>query len=323
MQKKSTRPYKRSQTSRLARKKNKQGFSSNKFLFWQKGSATLFLLLGIIVIGAFFLVGGFSGFNLSETKDNEQEGELITEPEGPFRNSLQLQTLKFKQCQSLINVDLLLDRSGSMDALTASKVTKIKRLQEAVLSLTNKLSDNSIVGIQSFSGPYTTTATDNHISDDVPISYYKDVKGIIKPKVNALLALGATPTHDALAFSYEKLKEALPKFPDRKFNFIFVTDGAPCPGATGGPNCPAGPDQDPRKYTPNPADEIKKLGINVYTLAIYTPQQTKDPKLKELLLSIASKPENYYEASTGDEVGSLLKTIAEKICTGDAPSPTP
>lgn len=250
------------------------------------------------------LAGGIFPKIIEPSPDAE---EVIPDPSSLTpggKDSLQLKTFKFKKCSGQVTVDLLLDRSGSMGDLTPSMQTKINRLKEAVLALTNKLSDSSIIGIQSFNSL--------SITDDVPISYYKDVKGVIPQKVNALTAGGSTPTHDALAFSLGKLKEALPRFSDRKFNFVLVSDGAPCPGV----GCPGndGQNQDPRLFTPNPADEIKKLGVIVYTLGIFDSAQTGNPALAELLKSIASKPENYYEAQTGDQTSKLLEAISTKIC---------
>jgi len=216
--------------------------------------------------------------------------------------SLQLKTFGFKtpsptpqNCAETITVDFLLDRTGSMNSLTPTGKRKIERLKEAVLELTSKLDDTSIVGIQSFST--------GNITNDVPISYYKDVKNLIPTKVNVLNAGGTTPTHDALVYSYGILQNALPRFKDRKFNFILISDGQPVPDS-----------QDPRLFNPNPADQIKALGVNVFTLAVYDSSQTNDPKLRDLLKSIASKPENYYEAQNADDIARLLTQISAKLC---------
>ncbi len=182
-----------------------------------------------------------------------------------------------------------------MRNLTPSGKTKIERLKEAVLELTGKLDDTSVVGIQSFSSV--------SITNDIDISYYKDVKTLIVSKVNSYSATGQTPTHDALVSSYNVLKNAITRFPNRKFNFILISDGEPVPDS-----------QDPRLFNPNPADQIKALGVNVFTLAVYDSSQANDPKLRDLLKSIASKPENYYEAQSADQIASLLQQISTKLC---------
>lgn len=309
------------------RTKAKKNQKKKVTLFWpfgnnqgrQRGGIAQMVLLIIVLAGAFYMVGGFFPSNFLSQTQTPVNGVPAEITPGYAEESLQLGTIPFvtlpiQKCTNMMTVDLLLDRSGSMENPTVSRVPKIRRLQEAVFILTNQLGDDSIIGIQSFSGPFTLKDTNNNIWDDVPISFYKDVKGIIAQKINSLLPMGATPTHDALAFSYQKLQEAKTKFPDRNFNFIFITDGIPCPGATPQRNCPAGPDQDPRKYTPNPADQIKALGVNIYTLAIYTPNESKNPALRELLTSVATGPEYYFEANTGDDIATLLAQISNKIC---------
>jgi hypothetical protein len=276
---------------------------------------------GMMFTGAFIALAIGMGVLLSRgvtprsvLSDPGETGDLevVEETPGANENRLQLKTIKFRECASTVTIDLLLDRSGSMAWLTPSGVRKIDRLKEAVLALTQNSKDQSIIGFQSFDS--------SSITDDVPISYYKDVKALIPIKVAALRPGDATPTHDALEFSYQRLKEAIPKFPkERQFNFIFVSDGAPCPGI--GCNQP-GADQDPRKYTPNPADEIKALGVNVYSLGIFTAGDPQTFLLEDLLKSIASKPENYYAANSGDDVKKLLTQISNRICEQE-PTPTP
>ncbi len=259
-----------------------------------KGEIEIILLI-IIVLASIFFVGGISFKPSLVNPDTANVYVPIPAIPSDSYNTLQLKTLNFKGCSGTITVDFLLDRTGSMSSLTPSGKTKIQRLKEAVLDLTSKLTDDSVVGIQSFSSL--------GITNDVPISYYKDVKNIIPNKVNELSANGSTPTHDALAFSYERLQEAIPQFKDRQFNFILISDGAPVPST-----------QDPRLFNPNPADQIKNLGVNIITLAVYDRSQAKDPKLRDLLKSIASKPENYYEAENADELKRLLESISSKLC---------
>ncbi len=273
----------------MAKQKRRLSFLKNS-----RGGIGIIVLLLIIFLGSMALIDGIFPKLNRITSPLEKGIPDMSSFLPNSKNSLQLKTLKF-QCPEQITVDLLLDRSGSMGDKTPTKQTKISRLKEAVNTLTTKLSDMSIIGIQSFRS--------GSITNDVPISYYKDVKGIIPSKVKALSASGQTPTHDALAFSRDRLREAIPRFPGRQFNFILVSDGQPVPDS-----------QDPRRFNPNPADEIKNLGVNVYTLGIFTSGQASDPKLAELLKSVASKPENYFEAQTGDQTSRLLEVISARIC---------
>lgn len=284
------------------------------------GPGTMFTL-GFIALAIGFGIlfsRGVTPKSMLSDVDPTEEYEIIPITPDPSQKGLQLKTIKFKACSSAVTIDLLLDRSGSMAFSTPEGVTKMSRLQAAVNSLVEKANDNSIIGIQSFNSDGPANVLVNNITSDVEISFYKDVKAIIPAKVASLTPVGATPTHDALMFSYEKLKTAVadPRFKDRDFNFVLVTDGAPCPGfGCGTP----GKDQDPRKYDPNPADLIKSLGVNIYTVGIYSPQDGDPTQLVRLLRdNIASKPENYFASAGGDDVGVLLKQISNRICSQEA-----
>lgn len=279
-----------------------------------RGFSTLTILILIVIIGSVFLVGGVIPKELGPLPKDRTEVVLDTSSSGSAKQkeSLQLQTLKFKECASTATVDLLLDRSGSMEYKTPSNAQKIDRLKEAVMALTGKFTDDSIIGVQSFSSSGTTPPLTNNFRNDVPVSYFRDVKSTFADHINALQPNGGTPTHDALQFSYDILKEALPKYPDRKFNFIFVSDGAPCPGV--GCQGTPGQNQDPRLYTPNPAQEIKDLGVNVYSLAIYDSDKANQQDFENLMKDVASKPENYFAANSADDTTRLLTSIVEKIC---------
>lgn len=313
MKKKSARPSKKELTKTKARKK--------AFLFWQRGGIAQTALLVIVLVGAFYMVGGFFPSNFLDQTQTPFDGVHDNVATGSAEESLQLGTIPFKKCSEIVTMDLLLDLSDSMNSRTSSGATKLTKLKEAVLTLTNKLSDESIIGIQTFRSAGTSGNLTSVLNNPVPISYYKDVRENLARTVTGLSADGATPTYAALSYSLEQLKEGQAKYPDREFNFILISDGAPCPGF----GCQSlGQNQDPRVYSPNPADEIKALGVNVYTVGIYAGNpfglgggEETDSELRELLVDIASSPENYYESKSGDDVASLLSQISNKICEGE------
>lgn len=264
-----------------------------------RGQIALLLLIGIVIFGAFLIVSGGPAFQFAP-QGTTPAGEPVEEAPGEQRDNLQLKTLKFKSCSSQLNIDLLLDRSGSMRNITGSGIPKIRALKEAVKALVAGLDDESLIGLQSFDS--------GSITDDVPISPYKNVKSQIPGAIDALQPGNETPTKNALEFSYGKLQEAKTKYPNKKISFIFVTDGIPVPAS-----------QDPRLFNPNPADEIKNLNIPIYTIGIHSPSDGSGNNFTELLRSIATVPGNYYEAPTGDEIARLLSQIKEKICAGGNP----
>lgn len=296
--------------------------------FFSYGLPT-FLILGVVFLGALTITGGLIPSERKPPPTNYKIGELDIPPGSSSQFNLQLNTLKFKNvtppvlpittpipdvtqtppvptptppCEQTITLDFLLDISKSMSWLTPSNWPKIERLKQAVLAITQDLSDNSIIGIQVFN----STQLNQPILDDIiPISYYRDVKGLIPARVNALSAAGGTPTYAALAFSYSKLTAASLSFPGRKFNFILISDGRPDP-----------PSQDPRNFTPNPANQIKSLANieKVYTVGVYDAAQAGNSALSDLLKSIASSPANYFQAQSADDIQALLSAIKTDIC---------
>lgn len=255
-----------------------------------KGDAMITVILAIVVIAGVFLAGGALPRQSRDTQDLSSEAvidedSLASSTNG---NQLQLKTLKFKKCSSVAAVTMMLDRSGSMSG------KKIQTLKEATLSFTSNFADESVIGIQSFN-----TAD---IREDVPVSYYKNVKDLIIQKVNALEPGSTTPTYGALQFSRDILTDAIPKFPGKSFNYIFLSDGLPVPPET----------QDPRDYTPNPADEIKAMGVTIFTIGIFGAADSGPGG--ELLKSIASDPSYYFSTPTGDDLSRIYEAIGTKIC---------
>lgn len=273
--------------------------------FFSYGLPT-FIILGVVFLGALAITGGLIPSKRKPPPSNYQIGELDIPPGSSSQFNLQLNTLKFKNitppCENTLTLDFLLDITGSMNSLTPSGRTKLSRLKEAVLAITQNLTDDSVIGIQAFNSNIISQPAK---MDIIPISHYGSVKGLIPSRVNALIAGGQTPTYYALVFSYNKLAGALPIFPGRKFNFILISDGEPVPLS-----------QDPRKFTPNPANQIRSLvGIeNVYTVGVYDTAQAGNPALSDLLKSIASSPSKYYEAESADQIQALLSAIKTDIC---------
>jgi len=279
---------KKKSTKRITRRQQNKFLHSVRLF---RGDAMVTLLLAIVVISAVFFVGGALPQQSPDTQDRSNEAVIDEDSlsSSTNGNQLQLKTLKFKKCSSIAAVSMMLDRSGSM-----GDDGKIGKLKSATLSFASNFADDSVIGIQSFDS--------NDIREDVPISYYKDVKDLVVTKVNALTPGDKTPTYRALQFSRDILIPAIPKFSDRTFNFIFLSDGLPVPPQT----------EDPRGYSPNPADEIKALGVTVYTIGIFGPADTVAGA--ELLKSIASSPDNYFATPTGDDLSSIYDAIGTKIC---------
>lgn len=269
----------------------------------RKGGIYLLIVLVALVFG-FLLVGGIvPSFKLTPS-DNSSEYEIITPGPQGGQNSLQLDPIKFKKCSSTFAVDFLLDRSNSMNELVSGN-SKIQKLKEAVLAFANKMSDDSIIGMQDFSSP--TGEQDLRLLPEykelVPISYFRDVKQSIPSLVNSLQADGNTYTRDAFVFAKFKLDAAIPNFPSKyKFDLIFISDGVP--------HTPNG-DFDPAQIPTDVAAQIKNEGITIFTIAY----NLNDQKGLSLMQTLASNPSDAFVAPAPAQLDQILNQIAFKLCT--------
>lgn len=261
------------------------------------GNITLVILIAVVIAGSIYLVGGVVP-HLEQIDTGEQGRVVVPDLEdtegGSDSASLRLKTIKFKQCTETAAVDFMLDRSGSMKAKTPSGETKIQALKDAVILFIDNLSDNSVIGIQYFSS--------RGIGNLIEINEKQNI-GNYAEAINALPADGNTPTHDALAYSYARLQNGVQKYPDRDFAFIFVSDGQPVPNT-----------QDPRLFNPNPADQIKNLGVEVYSIGILDSNQIRSGQMKELLTDIASSPDNVYISPNGEDLDKIIASISQDLC---------
>lgn len=247
--------------------------------------------------------------------------ELIQETPGPNRNNLQLKTIKFRECASKVAVGLLVDRSGSM------RGAKMDNLKSALTTFSQSLSDQSVIGLSSFSSNDDGAVI---VQEDVPISRYKDVKNMMPGAIQNLRAAGATNTRSAFLFERDKILAAQTKFPDQKFALIFLSDGIPennpadCasgrqfPKSGGGYRCFAN-SQDPTQ-NPDVSKDIKDKGIKIYTIALYVPGNPEDeyflPDMRSMMGKIATEPtlSTYYEIPDPTQLKQIYKDISQKIC---------
>ena len=210
---------------------------------------------------------------------------------------------------------------------------KIAGLQNALRVFSSSLSDESILGLISFSSNHLGAVV---VREDVPISRYGDTKGAFQQAVNSLVALGGTYTRVALEFTKDRLISAQSLYPEKEFVLIIMTDGIP---ETSPPDCASGRQykdslvdscfansQDPSNPT-DIIDEIKNAGIKVYSIALYD-NSPKDlyflPDMKRVLQTLASAPENYFETPNPGDLERIYGEISTRICQSvGAVSPTP
>jgi uncharacterized protein YegL len=239
------------------------------------------------------MVGGYTPKFLLTPSDTGTGHEMITPGQTGGKGSLQLDPIKFRQCSATTAIDFLLDRSGSMQG------QKIAKLKEGVLSFADKMSDDSIVGMQDFSSPENPSGT---VKVLVSFSYLKDVRSSIPNLIKSMNAGGNTYTKTAFIFAKGKLDETIPKFPSKyKFNLIFLSDGVP--------HTPKG-DFDPDQMPNEIATQIKNENITIYTIA-YSMNESKG---LALMKELASSPENAFTAPSPSDLDKILNQIAVKIC---------
>lgn len=292
-------------------------------IFRSRGKMGLiYMLLLVIIFGGLLLSNGlFPDKSIITPAEDKYPAELVTNTPGPDRANLQLDTLRFRRCSDTAAIDFLIDRSGSM-----RYGNKMSNVQSALRIFSDKLSDHSVLGIQSFSDPQNPQRV------DVPISYYRDIKNNIKSKISALYPNGATYMRDAFEMTRDELFAALDakdangnkKFPDKyTFNLIFISDGVPetfeCGRNTNPPLPTCSADNQNPTIDPNIAEQIKDRGIKIFTIAyLYTGDDPYNNSLISLMQNIASKDDEgrpyFYKAPIGDQLHDILKQITNRIC---------
>lgn len=296
------------------------------------GIGYLYVLLSMFLIGGtgFLLSGGFLPVDpngpggpptlppyFSAADWGEQKMIFPTNINRPADRNLQLKTFRVNTCGQKTALTLLIDISGSME-----QDNKLEKEKTALRALTKKLTVKSVIGMYTFS---------RNAQEQVPISYYGDVKDQVNDKINALEPDRETRTRDGFSLVKQKLTEVMStnKYPGYKHSLVLLTDGVPeippeqprtCifeafDPVYGSNRCFA-IEQDPRTPTNLPAD-IKGMGVNIYAVGIYS-QSTTDkqfyPYLSSLLKEIASTPDNYFESIEGGNLDKILNEVLNNIC---------
>jgi hypothetical protein len=143
-----------------------------------------------------------------------------------------------------------------------------------------------------------------------------------------------------MALAYNQLDQAITEeaYPNYQYNLILLTDGVPeqlpprtCEVQTYDPLDAPLPrcfavQQDPTIPTDISA-EIRSLGVDIYTINVYSPSYASDafmyPYLTTLLEKIASEPTSthYYVSVDGNNLTSVLASINKSICQDEVNNP--
>lgn len=314
------------------------------------GGIAMYVLLAVIILGAFFMVGGAQKIFISPPTDlGNVEVDPASTTNNTSKDSLQLQTLKFKSCNGTAAVDLLIDTSGSM-----ATAGKLQNLQGALGSFASNFNSSTVVGLRRFSSDENPRnppcPLHNATSRLVPIDFYSSNKAPFISAVQNTCANGGTNTATAFAAELDDLKSKVtdPKFKDYTFNLIFLSDGIPesqasditgaCTGREPYPVCATDQAGNCRCFdtaqdpTTNPqiAQQIRDLksingkNVNIYSILVFDPV-TDGPfkdKVATMMKNIASSPPSTYYYNTSDpaQIKNIYSQISEKICKSNEPT---
>src|SRR5664279_2860801 len=158
------------------------------------GGVFIFILLIILVVGASVFSGGFIPVDPNGPggppslppyfgANGEIENQQIILPSGALtpnpKENLQLKTFKVNTCLNKIAVDFLIDTSGSF-----AYDGKLDNLKNSLRSFTARMSNMSVIGIQTFS---------QVVTERIPLDYYVNQKVQVKATIDGLQANGNTP----------------------------------------------------------------------------------------------------------------------------------
>lgn len=294
---------------------------------------SVFFVLLLIVIAAFIATGGLTpvdpnGPGGPPTVEPYYNGgnypnQHIITPTGSHSSSqekLQLQTFQVDNCGQNAAILFVIDKSGSMSF--AGKMTNTKK---ALRYFVNNMGGKAVIGIDTFS---------QDVNEKIALNYYKDVKQPVSQVINYLTPGGWTRTRDALELAKDQLSKAITDedFPGYRYNLVLMTDGVPeipdasrhCEVTVPDPNLKDGircfaKEQDPTIPT-DVSTEIKSLGVDIYTINVYSPSYPSDkalfPYLDALLKKVASTPVNthYYVSTNASNLSDILHNISNSIC---------
>ena len=300
------------------------------------GSLSVVFIMALIIAGAIIASGGsipvdpngpggpptiepyYNSANYPAQHIISQSGQQST-----TKNNLQLRTFGVNNCGQNAAILFVIDTSGSM-----SFAGKMNNTKKALHYFINNIGGKEVVGIDTFSANVKTA---------IVMDYFNNNKNAVSQVIDGLTPGGWTVTRDAMQQAYGQLKQAITydDFPGYAYNLILMTDGVPespdsmndCEVTVPDPNLANGIRCFARKQDPripvNIPDEIKNLGVNIYTINVYSPSYPSDkllfPYLDKLLKNISSSPisTHYFISTNASNLSDILHNINNNICYGN------
>jgi Mg-chelatase subunit ChlD len=203
-------------------------------------------------------------------------------------------------CTQPVDVILALDRSGSMASDAKDPPQPLTLAKQAAADFVSRMTVQDQVGYVSFATE-ASSPIDQELSSD-----RERVRDAILRTTIRTNGVQYTNIGDALAKAYAEFQTQR-RNPDAKGVLILLTDGAPTYPKD--PNNPKFPEQ----YARQVADTLKRSGVEIYTIGL------GDEINQDLLLDLASSPQQYYSAATGADLSQIYRTIASAVCKKDPP----
>jgi hypothetical protein len=296
-------------------------------------SLSILFVMGLVLVSAFIASGNWvpvdpNGPGGPPTLEPYYDSadypvQHIISPTSGFstgKKNLQLETFNVDNCGQNSVILFVIDTSGSM-----SYANKMGNTKKALQYFVNNMGGKSVIGIDTFS---------KDAVQEVPLSYYKDVKDKVNQVIEGLNPDGWTVTKDALQMAYEQLNQSISEedYPGYAYSLVLMTDGVPeipnpprtCEVSVPDPNLASGircfaQEEDPRVPV-NIPNEIKNIGVDFYAINVYSPSYPSDkllfPYLDTLLKQVVSPPTDthYFVSTDASNLSQVLQNINSSIC---------
>lgn len=226
-------------------------------------------------------------------KGGEDSNVVFTWPQ-PFK-------LGSKACEKTSDVILILDRSGSMNAISSGTTTVLSAAKSAAVSFINQLKPEDKVGVVSFA-----TMPDDPIDLTLTSDFDSARQAVNSIEVEAS-STQYTNIYEALRAAWQELDSARADDESSKVA-ILLTDGV-----ANNPTDPNGKTEaDDIKYAENMAvtesSDAKQDGLSIYTIGLGNDIN------ESFLKTVASGNADYFFAPSASNLETIYKNISSDIC---------
>ncbi len=200
---------------------------------------------------------------------------------------------RVEKCVAPSDIVLLVDTSGSMNDDGGNPPQPISDAKTAATSFVNRLSSDDRVGVVSFATQPELLST---LSPKFNI-VTQDISNLsILPKEES----GNTNIGEAISIASKELSSFVRDKGDERVRKVIVllTDGrANLPKVPGG-----------EEFAQEKAAEAKENGVIFYTIGL------GDKINSKFLSTVASLPDNYFQALESEDLDSIYRSVSESIC---------